>query len=313
MSKFFSVAAGLYLTCGMLQVASCMLHVGVTACGCSYSGLRRFSTLLGLSERPRLVRHNLLATPPSRAAPPLRRPLNFFHLHFGPAYRILWQRKRRSSSSRACCVRCKKFLIFLFKHLTKRASAAPHLPHHPTKKKRSAKKKQRKDSPFFLGAWLPLPFASFLIELITLAWQNIIRIKQHTMQSATAFAPHFPPHPPAHQTAFSPIQILLRFSCWFIFLLMKQLLPGGIMTIIIIMRHAKVAVKASCKIIFRRQLSKGFCHSHRPPLLIFTLRHGLIKFQASQKSKRRPPNEEQCQNSIRCRSNCTTSFKFFFV
>jgi len=64
------------------------------------------------------------------------------------------------------------------------------------------------------------------------------------MQSAPS---HFPLHFP-----------LLRFSCWFIFLLMKQLLPGGIMTIIIIMGHAKVAVKASCKIIFRRQLSKGF-------------------------------------------------------
>lgn len=121
------------------------------------------------------------------------------------------------------------------------------------KEMKEARPKREQIPTFFLGLMccsLPLPFTSFLIELITLAWQNIIRIKQHTMQSADPPLALFPLHfPPSLRESF-----LLRFSCWFIFLLMKQLLPGGIMTIIIIMRHAKVAVKASCKIIFRWQL-----------------------------------------------------------
>lgn len=218
MSKFFSVAAGLYLTCGMLQVASCMLHVGVTACGCSYSGLRRFSTLLGLSERPRLVRHNLLATRPSRAAPPLRRPLNFFHLHFGPAYRILWQRKRRSSSSRACCVRCKKFLIFLFKHLTKRSSAAPHLPHHPTKKKKKCKKKTEKRFPIF--SW---GLAAFAFCQLPYRTHNFGLAKYHTHKTtydaichrlcpAFSSPPSCPPNCIFPHSDFAAIFLLVYFS-----------------------------------------------------------------------------------------------------
>jgi len=70
------------------------------------------------------VRHNLLATP-----------LSFGRLTFSTC--ILapltgYYGSAKGAATAACCVRCKKFLIFLFKHLTKRASATPTA--HPTKK-----------------------------------------------------------------------------------------------------------------------------------------------------------------------------------
>lgn len=188
------------------------------------------------------------------------------------------------------CARCKKFLIFLFKHLTKRASSAQTPRAQVLKKKNKEKRKRWK---------MRIPIFPFGLKLITLAWKNIIRIKQHTMQSAWRrlhFSQHprhprSPPPPHPHHRFSTAIFIhrlppgMLDDVGRFIFLLMKQLLPGGIMTIIIIiiMRRAKVAVKASCKIIFRWQLSEAAFHFSRAKSVSVSARPkslwpGLIKF-----------------------------------
>lgn len=160
------------------------------------------------------------------------------------------------------CARCKKFLIFLFKHLTKRASSA-QTPRAQVlirkKNSREKKKMENENPPFFFWS----ETHNFGLE------------KYHThkttydaicLTSTALFLTPLVLSPLCHHRFSAAIFILLVvLACWdvgrFIFLLMKQLLPGGIMTIIIIiMRHAKVAVKASCKIIFRWQLSEAAFH-----------------------------------------------------